>query len=223
MFKNLLIGGLTLFSTIVHACWFTADNFNTCYIAGVNSYVSHYSPAESIGSAVYKNGQTVDFPLTVWVKVSDRFADQPGEAEGKKAIIHAVLQYRVLPNGRWKTVRELKNLNWDMDFQNPVALFGKNNVSMGHPRWQGSGAFPAQGRKKEKEKGTARGVAMRKHRRVLPNRPAHSQRGPGCYEGEGPMAGFCKAKGRTAKSRPHSFLPGASRCLDADAFLCQHP
>ena len=130
MFKNLLIGGLTLFSTIVHACWFTADNFNTCYIAGVNSYVSHYSPAESIGSAVYKNGQTVDFPLTVWVKVSDRFADQPGEAEGKKAIIHAVLQYRVLPNGRWKTVRELKNLNWDMDFQNPVALFGKNNVSI---------------------------------------------------------------------------------------------
>ncbi|HBJ94971.1 MAG TPA: hypothetical protein DDZ11_00255 [Lentisphaeria bacterium] len=128
--KTLLIGALSALAVAAQACWFTADNFNACYIAGVNDYVQHYSPAENIGAAVYRNGQTVDMPITVWVKVSDRFADQTGEAAGSKRITRAVLQYKVLPNGRWKTVRELKNLNWHMNFQHPVSLFGKSSISV---------------------------------------------------------------------------------------------
>ncbi len=132
--KTFLVGALSALAVAAHACWFTADNFNACYIAGVNNYISHYAPAENIGAAEYQNGQTVDSPITVWVKVSDRFADQEGESPGNKAVIRAVLQYKVLPSGRWITVRDLKELNWNMNFQHPVALFGKNNISLsGYP------------------------------------------------------------------------------------------
>jgi len=126
--KTLLIGALSALAIAAHACWFTADNFNACYIAGVNNYVEHYSAANSISAAVYKNGQTVDMPITVWVKVSDRFSDQAGETTGKKPVLKAVLQYKVGKTGRWQTVRTLENLNWHMSFDRPVALFGKNNI-----------------------------------------------------------------------------------------------
>lgn len=127
--KTLLAGALSALAIAAQACWFTADNFNACYLAGVNNYVPHYAPAEAIGNAVYKNGQTVDLPITVWVKVSDRFADQAGETAGNKPVVKAVLQYKVLPDGAWVTVRTLQNLNWKMDFNRPIALFGKNNIN----------------------------------------------------------------------------------------------
>lgn len=128
--KTFLTGALGALAVAAQACWFTADNFNGNYIAGVNNYVEHYTPAANIGSAVYHNGGTVDMPITVYVKVGRRFADQEGESAGSKAIQKAVLQYKILPNGAWVTVKTLENLSWEMDFQYPVALFGKNNINL---------------------------------------------------------------------------------------------
>ena len=128
--KTLLTTALTALSIVASACWFTQDNFNGNYIAFVTGDNVHYEPTELISNAVYKNGYTVDMPFTVYVKVSDRFADQTGESPGAKKIVRAVLQYKVLPGGNWVTVKELKNLDWDMNFQNPVSLFGRNTINI---------------------------------------------------------------------------------------------
>ena len=127
--KTLFTTVLTALSIVASACWFTQDNFNGNYIAFVTGDNVHYEPTELIANAVYKNGYTVDMPFTVYVKVSDRFGDQSGE-EGPKKIVKAVLQYKVLPSGEWTTVKELKDLNWDMNFQNPVSLFGRNTINI---------------------------------------------------------------------------------------------
>ena len=55
-------------------------------------------------------------PITVWVKVSPRIADQEGEAAGTKEIVRVVLQYKILPSGQWVTVKDYNNPDWDMDF-----------------------------------------------------------------------------------------------------------
>ncbi len=112
------------------SCWFTSSNFNACYIAGVNNYFAHYTEAVSINVATYHNGQTVAMPITVFVKVSPRFGDQAGEAAGPKAIIRAVLQYKILPGGEWVTVKDIDNPDWNMNFDHPVALFGRNTIDL---------------------------------------------------------------------------------------------
>lgn len=127
--KTLFTTALTSLSIVASACWFTQDNFNGNYISFITGDNFHYTPTELITNAVYKNGYVVDMPFTVYVKVSDRFGDQSGE-EGTKKIVRAVLQYKVLPSGSWITIKELKDLNWDMNFQNPVSLFGRNTINI---------------------------------------------------------------------------------------------
>jgi hypothetical protein len=112
------------------SCWFTSSNFNACYIAGVNNYFSHYTEAESINAATYHNGQTVAMPITVFVKASPRFGDEDGEVAGAKEIIRAILQYKILPFGEWVTVKDINNPDWNMDFDHPVALFGRNAINL---------------------------------------------------------------------------------------------
>ena len=45
-------------------------------------------------------------------------------------IKRAVLQYKVLPDGEWVTVKDINNPNWKMNFENPVALFGRNTINI---------------------------------------------------------------------------------------------
>lgn len=89
--KKLLTTILIFVSLAASACWFTEANFNATYIAGVNNFFAHYVEAETIGAASYANGMTVAMPLTVWVKVSPRTADPPGEVAGTKEIVRSVL------------------------------------------------------------------------------------------------------------------------------------
>lgn len=116
---------------ITSACWFTESNFSATYIASVNGSAIHYSPVDSINQATYTNGQTVDLPLTVQVKVSDRFGDQEGES-GTRPIVKAILQYKIVrQNGQstnFITVKTLDNPSWKMNFSNPVNLFGKEGI-----------------------------------------------------------------------------------------------
>lgn len=125
-----LLTTIVLFASLaVSACWFTEANFNATYIAGVNNFFAHYIEAGTIGAASYTNGQTVAMPLTVWVKVSPRTADQPEEPAGTKEIVRAVLQYKILPSGSWVTVKDYATPDWDMNFDGAVPLFGMNCIN----------------------------------------------------------------------------------------------
>lgn len=129
--KTILAAALAAVSLSSWACWFTTDNFNSNYIAGVNNYSAHYSRADALSGAVYRNGQSVALPLTVLVKVSPRYPDQTGEAAGAKPVIKAILQYKVKHSGTWGawvTVRRLENPDWSMNWDHPVTLFGRNNI-----------------------------------------------------------------------------------------------
>lgn len=121
---NKVIGILfALVSLPALACWFTEEDFNNNYIAGANNYVAHYTQVVSINDAVYYNGMEVAMPITLFVKVSPR----DGTASTK--ITRAVLQYKILPNGTWVTVKQITKLS-DLDFNKPVILFGKNSINI---------------------------------------------------------------------------------------------
>lgn len=124
--KNFLIAALMISTVICGACWFNQDNFNGNYIAFLTGDVIHYSPTGLISDSVYYNGQTVEMPFTVFVKIGDRFDDN----DSKVSIKRAVLQYKILPDGEWITVKDINNVSWELDFQNPVALFGRNSINI---------------------------------------------------------------------------------------------
>ena len=114
----------------LQACWFTTDNFDGNFIAGVNNYCAHFNGAASLAAAVYYNGGPVSLPLTVYVKLSPRVPDQPGESSAKP-ILTATLQYKVKHGGSWgswTTVKTFANLTWDLSFSRPVPLFGRDSI-----------------------------------------------------------------------------------------------
>jgi len=122
MLKRLCCAALAALSFQLAACWFDEENFDGNFIAGVNNFQAHHSAgAASLASATYSNGAGVAMPITVWVKVSPRAGNR---------IVRATLQYKVLPNGNWVTVRTIDNPSWDMDFSHPVALFGRNCIDI---------------------------------------------------------------------------------------------
>ena len=136
--KKFLLGSLLALTTLTTAfcCWFTSENFNGNYIHGVNNFVPHYEETLNINSAVYKNWGSnntsqcvVDLPLTIWVKVSPRKINNNNYA----LITKAVLQYKTKKSGgnwsAWKTVKTIENVSWSLNFANPVALFGRNNIN----------------------------------------------------------------------------------------------
>ena len=129
--KTIITTLLTTLAISTFACWFTESNFNATYIASVNGKAIHYTPSTTISQAQYINGQEVDLPITVQVKVSDRFEDQGGEI-GAKAIKKAKLQYKIVrKNGvttPFITVKSIDNPTWRMNFSNPVNLFGRGGI-----------------------------------------------------------------------------------------------
>ena len=129
--KKKLLGAVAAVGLVISsafACWMTADTYNHVYIAGVNSgQAIHYEEAASLDQASYDNGQSVDLPITVQVKASDRTV---GGSVQKLQM--AVLQYKVVKSSgaasAWKTVKTLDNLDWDINFDEPVTLFGKTGT-----------------------------------------------------------------------------------------------
>lgn len=132
--KKLLSLLTTLLTISSFACWFTQENFNGNYIAGVNNYQSRYTETANFSQAIYTNDLSVTFPLTVWVKVTPLKYSPSGELLNTPIpLVKAVLQYKVLPSGSWKTVKKIENVSWKMDFSHPVALFGKNSIDLDVP------------------------------------------------------------------------------------------
>lgn len=139
MFKKLLLSTLVAFAVTssAFACWFTQENFNNAYFAGVNFFVEHYTYTINISDAVYKNGQSVSLPLTAWFKVSPRTYSVNGQVQTFDIRI-AKLYYKILPQGvensncKWRLAKEInmgENPTWKMDFNSPVKLFGNTTLS----------------------------------------------------------------------------------------------
>ena len=122
--KRLLTILFFIFSLTAFCCWFTEENFNGSYLAGVNG-LSRYTEVGSLAEAEYLNGIPVALPMTVYVKVTPHHFES-----GSTAITSAVLQYKILPDGKWVTVKRIQNVSWAMDFPIPVALFGKNCIDV---------------------------------------------------------------------------------------------
>lgn len=114
----------------VFGCWFTQENYDRAYVAGVQYFVTHFNDSDTIQSAIYYNNQTVNLPLTVWFKVT------PRQMDGTYYDIRvAKLYYKVVPGNTeaaaeqatWKlayTINKGDNPKWRLDFKSPVKLFG---------------------------------------------------------------------------------------------------
>lgn len=140
MFKKLIsslaIGFLATSSAL--ACWFTQENFNSAYLAGVNYYVSHYDgKAVDLNSATYYNNQSVNLPLTVWCKVSPRIMSVNGQIQ-ESNIRSIKLFYKILPGNnndttaKWRLAKAIDmgpTPKWNLNFASPVKLFGNNVIT----------------------------------------------------------------------------------------------
>ena len=108
---KLTLAAVAAFTLAAFGCWFTEDNFNGNYIAGVNNYTAHYIEGDaSRAQAQYVNGGYVALPLTPLVKISPRVADQSGDMGRDLSIKCAIFRYRVFSSGGaakgdWTTVK----------------------------------------------------------------------------------------------------------------------
>ena len=148
MFKKTMLVSALFFAFNAFSCWFTQQNFNKAYIAGVNFYKAHYNQKATteMEDAKFINGQRVSLPLTVWFKVSPR-TNKIVVDEVQKTIKYdirvAKLYYKIIPleNGTynyesdkyvWRLAKSIDmgdKPKWRMDFTSPVQLFGKATIT----------------------------------------------------------------------------------------------
>jgi len=133
----LSLAATVLATSTAFACWFTQENFNNAYFAGVNFFVEHYNPTTNIANATYQNGQSVSLPLTAWFKVSPRTYSVNNVVQTFDIRI-AKLYYKILPGGtetsscKWRLAKSIdmgSNPKWRMDFSSPVKLFGQATIT----------------------------------------------------------------------------------------------
>lgn len=125
------------------ACWFAdgSISFDDNHISYLTGDVKHVTKTED-GKWTITNDQKVALPFTLYIKVSPhKRGGDTGNGDGQQ-IKKAVLQYRILgktgaakaapaaAENPWVTVKEIDNPSWDMDFENPVALFGRDCVDI---------------------------------------------------------------------------------------------
>lgn len=119
--KKLLTAVLLAATFMANACWFTELNYNKHYIARINTKVVFPENAVWTGNpiaAIPAGKQNI--PAQIWIKL------QPRGEVGAPAISEALLQYKKLPSGEWITFKTLNQLNWAIDFNKAVELFGPN-------------------------------------------------------------------------------------------------
>ncbi len=168
--KNVFVKSLlvcVLASVNLFACWFTTDNFDNNYIAGVNNFVAHFIEGDaSQTQAQYINGSYVALPLTPYVKIKPRVPDTSADNLRDTSIKCVIFRYRVFSSsnvakGDWTTVKFMlvspgvisgwdsnavatlrsslpepyksqiapTAIVWNLNYDFPVALFGKNCIS----------------------------------------------------------------------------------------------
>lgn len=123
---------------IASACWFGdsyTGSLDDNYIAGLSGDVVHVE--ENDGSYTITNGQTVAMPFTVFIKVAPhkkpKSYQESDVQNGGLKITKAILQYKVIKENEkssWVTVKTIDNPDWDLDFDEPVALFGRDTINI---------------------------------------------------------------------------------------------
>lgn len=134
------VGNTTYLNKLESGLWVLADWNNTVY--GLDDSLNStaifpptglYNPETSywengfnveLYGAVQPPAGTQDLPCQVWVKIAPRTAETGFDAPAP--ISTAMLQYKKLPSGTWTTFKTLTTINWTMDFNKPVQLFGPN-------------------------------------------------------------------------------------------------
>lgn len=142
--KKFLISAILLMAMTTFACWFTTDNSFSGYIAGVNFFQEHISPAMV---EAFKRGETpsvknemrTSLPLTVWFYVTPRTMMVDG-AKYTWQIRKTRLYYKVIPEGladddpscKWRLAKEIdmgENPIWNLNFNSNVKLFSNNCIT----------------------------------------------------------------------------------------------
>ena len=132
---HLFLAAAFLATTSVLACWYQRVNY-TDYISSVNttpqivSYeiVSNASKNTTFQKYHVENNKVVDLPVTVVCKLTSGNTTQ-FSSDVKSQIVTCLLQYRVLPNGNWVTVKQYLTASGSIPFTAPAnAYFGKNNI-----------------------------------------------------------------------------------------------
>lgn len=129
------------------ACWFTQENYDNAYFAGVNYYQSHINNLQSnlsLEDLQFKNRYKVSLPLTCWFKVSPRIYSVNGQITKYEMMI-AKLYYKIIPQGstgeqaKWRLANsiDMSNKKWKLNFSSPVKLFGNNNLTLNKIRTNG--------------------------------------------------------------------------------------
>lgn len=130
------LAAAALTTTTAFGCWYNRISYND-YIFGVNNFERHAEAkiekdkgdGKAVTSYTVHNNMTVDFPVTVTMKlVSDSQIILDDDAK-KPEILRCALQYRVLPNGNWTTVEEYKVPTGTISMSAaPAAYLNRNNI-----------------------------------------------------------------------------------------------
>lgn len=122
-----------MFAVAAQACWFGDNDLSGLgdnYLAYLSGDVTHVEIKD--GTTTITNNQVVALPFTVFVKVAPHKRAAEGEeaAESPAPITKAILQYKLTDDKEWTTVKTIENPDWDMSFEDPVALFGRDCIDI---------------------------------------------------------------------------------------------
>ena len=120
MKKRILITLLFLMCLSALACWFTETTWQSVYIASVNE--TSTVPTGIWPTITAPECGVINFPATVWIKI------QPSPTNQIK-IDEVLLQWKIDGEITWKTINLIEDIIWVIDYDHPVALFGKYNLS----------------------------------------------------------------------------------------------
>ena len=133
--KKLLTGAIIFATTAAFACWYNTTYYND-YIYGINNYENHTTAIANASNSsttdyVVKNNMIVDFPLSISMKLAaNTVEDSANLLANELNTVICMLQYRVLPDGEWRTVAYQEFApNTISDDMPPAFWLGRNNIN----------------------------------------------------------------------------------------------
>jgi len=119
--KKFLTVALLALTIGVSACWFTAVDWQVVYFTRVND--TDITPTFGTFPTVSApEAGTQNVPCTILIKAV------PSVTNGTP-IQQALLQWKYASGTTWKTVNNLENFTWVLDFSKPIPLFGRYNFN----------------------------------------------------------------------------------------------
>ena len=116
--KKILIILAMLVGISAFACWFTDTTWNSVYIASVNE--TSTVPSGTWPAITAPECGIINFPATVTMKIIPSPTNQI-------KIDEVLLQYKI-QGQQWQTINIIENVTWIIDYETPIALFGRFNL-----------------------------------------------------------------------------------------------